>query len=99
MYHYTTRDVHCYLWLQEKMQCNMSMQQVWHRILQVDWIRMLHLSLPIDSVGHSIRYANIKVFSEPHFPIYGQNPRAYTRKYVSEKSRIFAYFIQSDVFL
>ena len=29
------------------------------------WRRMLYLSLPIDSAGHDIRYANIKVFCEP----------------------------------
>ena len=28
MYHYTTRNVHCHLWLQEKMHCKMSVQQV-----------------------------------------------------------------------
>ena len=39
-----------------------------------------------------------KVFSEPHFPTYGQNPRTYTGKYVSEKSRILPYFTQSDIF-
>ena len=30
--------------------------------------------------------------------MYGQNPRTYTGKYVSEKIRIFAYFTQCDVF-
>ena len=81
MYYYTTRDVHCYLWLQEKMHRKMSVQQVWRfmrRILQVHWRRMVYLSLPLESVGHCIRYANIKIFSEPHFPIYGQNLRTYT---------------------
>ena len=48
----------------------------------------MYLSLPI----------NIKVFPEPHFPIYGQNPGTYTQKYVSEKTHIFPYFTQSDVF-
>ena len=70
----------------------MSVQQVWRfmrRIFQVYWKRMLYLSLPIDSVGHCIRYENIKVFPEPHFPIYGQNPRKYKRNYVSH---IFPYF-------
>ena len=41
---------------------------------------------------------NIKVFCKPNFPVYGQNPRTYTGKYVSEKTRIFAYFTQCDVF-
>ena len=79
----------------------MSVQQVWRfmrRIFQIHWRRMLYLSLPIDSVGHCIRYANVKVFSEPHFPVYGQNARTYTGKYVSEKTRIFTYFTQCDVF-
>ena len=56
------------------------------------------LSLPIDSVWHCIRYGNIKVFSKPNFPVYGQNPRTYMRKYVSEKTYIFAYFTQCDLF-
>ena len=100
MYRYTTRDVHCYLWMQDKMHCKMSVQQVscfMHRVLQVYW-RMLCLSLPIDSVGHCMRYANIKIFFEAYFPVYGQNPRTYTGKYVLEKTRIFPYFTQCDVF-
>ena len=70
----------------KKMHCKISVQEVWHfmqRTLQVHWRRMLYLSLPIDSAGHCIRYANMKFFSEPHFPVYGQNPRTYTGKYVS----------------
>ena len=83
------------------MHCKMGVQQAWRfkrRILQVHWRRMLYLSLPIDSVGDCIRYANIKVFSEPHFPVYGQNPGTHAGKYVSEKTCIFPYFTQSDVF-
>ena len=57
-----------------------------------------HLSLPIESVGHCIGYANIKVFYKPNGSVYGHNPRTYTGKYVSEKTRIFAYFTQYDVF-
>ena len=86
----------------KKMHSKMSVQQGWHfmrRILQVHWRRMLYLSWPIDSVRHRISYANINVFSMPHFPIYGQNPRTYTQKYVSEKTRIFPCFTQSDIFL
>ena len=101
MYRYTTRDVQCYLWLEEKMHCKMLVQQVWHfmcRILQVHWRRMLYLRLPIDSVRHYRRYANINISSKPHFPIYGQNPRTYTQKYVSEKTRITPYFTQSGIF-
>ena len=44
-----------------------------------------------------IRYANIKVFCEPNFHVYGQNPRTYTGKYVSEKTHIFACFTQYDI--
>ena len=94
MYRYTTRNVHCYLWLQEKMHWNMSVQQVWRfmrRILQVHWRRTLYLSLPIDSAGHCVRYANIKGF---HWAIYA----TYIWKYVSDKTRILPYFTQSDVF-
>ena len=36
--------------------------------------------------------------SKPHFTIYGHNPRIYTQKFVSEKTRIFPRFTQSDVF-
>ena len=56
--------------------------------------RILHLSLPIDSVGHCMRYGNIKLFSEPNIAVYEQKPRIYTGKYVSEKTGIFAYFTQ-----
>ena len=63
-----------------------------HRISQVHWRRMLYLSLPIDSVGDCIRYANIKVFSEPSFPVYGQNPGTSTGKYISGKTCIFPFF-------
>ena len=41
---------------------------------------------------------NREVFSEPNFPIYGQNPRTCTGKCVSEKTRICAHFTQCDVF-
>ena len=34
----------------------------------------------IESAGHYIRYANIKVFSQPYFPVCKQNPRTYTGK-------------------
>ena len=91
MYRYTTRDVHCYLRLQEKIHCKMSMQHVWHlmhRILQVYWRRMLYLSLQIDSLVHCIRYANITVFSDPHFPAYGQNARLYGKIHIRENPYI-----------
>ena len=88
---YCTRDVHCYLWLQEKMHWKMSVQQVCHfmlKILQVHRRRILYLSLPIDSVGHSIRYGygNIKVFSEPNFAVYRQNPRTYRENTYQRKT-------------
>ena len=58
----------------------------------------MYLSLPIDSAGHCTRYANTKVFSEPHFPLIRQNPRTYTQKCVSEKTRIFPCFTQPEIF-
>ena len=71
MYCYTTRDIHRYLRLQVKMHSKMTVQQVWHfmhRISQVQQRAMLYLSLTIESVGHCIRYANIKAFSGQTFP-------------------------------
>ena len=62
----------------KKMHWKMSVQQVWHfmlRIFQVQQRRMLCFSLRTDSVGHCIRYANIKVFSERNFLVFGQNPK------------------------
>ena len=97
----TIPEMYSYLWVKEKLYPKMSMQQVWcfvHRILQVQQSRMLHLSLPINSVEHCIRYTNIKVLCEPNFPAYGQNPRTYTGKYISEKTCILACFTQCDVF-
>ena len=60
--------------------------------------RILNLTLLKDSNGHCIRYTDTKVFSKPNFPAYEQNSRMYTGKYVSEKTRIFVYFTQCDVF-
>ena len=97
----TLLEMYTYLWLQENMHCKMSVQQVWRfirRILQGHWRWMLHLSLLTQSVRYCTRYANIKFFSEPHFPVYGQDPRADTGKYVSEKTCIFPSFTQSGVF-
>ena len=84
MYRYTTRYVRCYLWLQEKIHWKCTVN--------------LYLNLPIDSAGHCTRYVNIKVFSEPYFSTYGQNPRTYTGKYVPEKTLIVLYFTKCDVF-
>ena len=59
----------------QKMHWKMSGQQFWcfmHSILQVQRRRMVYLSLPTKSVGHCIRYANINVFFEPNFSVYGQ---------------------------
>ena len=100
MYRYTSRDILCYSWLQEKMHWKMSVQQVWgfmQRTLQVQRRRMLYLSLPIDSAEYLIRHANIEVYSEPNLLLNGQNKRTYTRKYVSEKTRILAYFTQCGI--
>ena len=52
---------------------------------------MLYLSLPIDLVGHFVRYTNINVFSEPHFQVYGQNLRTYTGKY-GENPYMFIFY-------
>ena len=49
-------------------------------------------------VRHCARYVNIKVLSEQNFSAHEQNPRTYTGKCVSEKTRIFTYFTQCDVF-
>ena len=100
---YTTRDVHCYLWLQEKMHWKISVQQVWrfmHRNLQLHRRKTLYQILPTESVGHCKRYGygSIKVFSTPNFAVYGQNPRT-SGKYVSEKNCIFRYFTHCDLFL
>ena len=98
MCRYTTRDVYCYLSLQEKMHCKMSVQQVWHfmrRILQVHWRRMLYLSLPIDSVGHSIRYTNIR-FSLSHIFQYMGRIQGHSCENMYQKK--LPYFTQSDVF-
>ena len=77
-----------------------TVQQVWyfmHRIFFLFWRSVLYLSLTKDSVAHCIRYANIMVSNKPIFPVYGHNPRTYTGKYVSEKTRVFAYFTQCNV--
>ena len=83
----------------KKMHCKMLVQKVWRfmcRILKVHWRRILYLRLPIDSVRHCRRHADIKI--SPHFPTYVQNPRTYPQKYVLEKTRITPYFTQSDIF-
>ena len=42
----------------------------------------------ISSTRHKI--CKYKFFSEPNFPVYGQNPRTYTEKYLSEKTRLLS---------
>ena len=59
--------------------------------------RMLYVSLTIESVGHCLRYANIKLFSEPNFPVYVQNLRA-LRENTSQRKPVYLYFSQCDVF-
>lgn len=71
----------------KKMHCKMSVLQVWHsmcRIFQVQQWRILS-NLPIDSVGHCMRYPNIKVLPQPNFPLYWQNPRTYMGKSYQRK--------------
>ena len=59
-------------------------------ILRSHYFVLIYSNLIPDSfihdTGHPIRYANIKVFSRPNFPVYGQNSRTYTGKYISEKT-------------
>ena len=53
---------------EKKIHWKMSMQQIWffmHSISQVQ-----RRSSRIDSVGKCIRYTDLKVFSEPKFPLY-----------------------------
>ena len=45
-----------------------------------------------------MKQPNAKVFSRPNFNVHGPNPRTYTGKYVSEKTRIFGYFTRFVVF-
>ena len=40
------------------------------KILQVQWRRMLYLSLLKDSVGHCMKDTDIKVFSKPNLHVY-----------------------------
>ena len=101
MYCYATTDIHCYLWLQEKIHWKMSVPiacHFMHKILQVQQGRTLYLSLPIHSVGRCIKCANVKFFSETNFLVYGPSAKTYTGRYISLKTCIFAYFIQCDVF-
>ena len=83
-------------------------QQVWrelhqvlhfmHSILQVYPRKMLYLSFPIESVGHCIRHANIKILSEPDLSVYGQNLMTYAGKHVSKNTLTYTCFTQCDVF-
>ena len=53
--------------------------------------RMLYVSLTIESVGHCLRYANIKLFSEPNFPVYVQDLRA-LRENTSQRKPVYLHF-------
>ena len=55
---------------------------------------MLCKSLPIDSVRPCIKYAIIKVFSEPNFPMYGQTPRTYS-KHMYQTKPVYTHFLPS----
>ena len=100
MYHYSIEDVHRYFWLQEKCLDDVSATSlVLHaqnfanakeKNVAPKFTNRLSLTLH--------KYANIKVFSKPNFPVHGQNPRTYTRKYLSKKTSIFAYYTQCEVF-
>ena len=52
----------------------------------------------IESVGHYIRYANIKVFSEPNFRVYKQNQRGRIREKNYQRKHIYLiYYSISNV--
>ena len=79
-------DLRYIIYTKKRPTFNMS-----HRhILRSHYFVLIYSNLIPDSfihnTGHPIRYANIKVFSGPNFPVYGQNSRTYTGKYISEKT-------------
>ena len=81
------------------MHWKMSVQLVWHFIHVILLVqRMLYLSLSIDLVGHCTRYANIKVFSETNFPVYGQNPKTLYGKICIRENLHTGIFTHCDVF-
>ena len=55
---------------------------------------MLYLSLPIDSVGHCVRYANRKVFSYPHFP-YMDRMQGHTRENTYQRKPVYSHILPS----
>ena len=75
-------DLRYIIYTKKRPTFNMS-----HRhILRSHYFVLIYSNLIPDSialVGHPIRYANI---SGPNFPVYGQNSRTYTGKYISEKT-------------
>ena len=55
--------------------------------------RILYLSLPIDSVGHCMRYGNIKLFSEPNTAVYEQKTKdIYGKIHIREKGYIRIFY-------
>ena len=100
MYRYSTEDVHRYFWLQEKCLEDVSATSLVLHAQNFASAKEKNVAPKFTNrLGLTLhKYANIKVFSKPIFPVYGQNPRTYTRKYVSKKTSIFAYFTQREVF-
>ena len=74
-----------------RCQCSKSVSaHFMRRILQVHWRRMLYLSLPIDSVGHCIIYANIQVFSDLHFP-YMDRIQGHIRENTYQRKPVYSF--------
>ena len=76
----------------------MSVQQGWsfmNRILQVQRKRMLYLSFPINTVGHYIRHASIKVFSEPNF-LYVDRIQAHLRENKYLGKPVYSHILLSE---
>ena len=48
----------------------------------------------MENRSHCVKYARIRVFSDPYFPVLRQNRRfcLYTGKYATEETRAMAYF-------
>ena len=57
---------------------------------------LIHFATQRNTTHYCVKYARIRVFSDPFFPVYGQNLRIcpYMGNYVSKKTRILIYFTQ-----
>ena len=100
MYRYTTKNVLCYFRLQEKWtgrcQCckfgahAQNFASATEKNVVPKFANRLSLTLN--------KICKYKDFLLAKFSRKWQNPKTYTGKYVSEKTSIFAYFTQCDVF-